>query len=277
MTLNSSSMARVARIWREVGDRVYVRRYRDYNVTIGLIVGDGDMLLVDTRASERQARELQAEVRFIGQGRLHVVNTHHHYDHVFGNFMFLPSDIWGHESCALHMREDSQIAQTTLAAAMPEIAQEYNEIRVTPPNKTFRDRAQLEIGGRRVELHHFGRGHTDNDVAVVVPDVNVIFAGDLVEEGGPPAFEDSYPMDWPGTLAGLLEAAHGLVVPGHGEVVTRSFVGDQLSDLAALAQLARQARFDGGFVSDAISLAPFPPDAARLGLMRAFAQLAGEL
>lgn len=277
MTLSSSSMARAARIWHEVADRVYVRRYRDFNVTIGLIVGDGDMLLVDTRASERQARELQAEVRFIGQGRLHVVNTHHHYDHVFGNFMFLPADIWGHERCALHMREDSQIALTALAAAMPEIAREYNEVRITPPNKTFRDRAQLEIGGRRVELHHFGRGHTDNDVAVLVPDVNVIFAGDLVEEGGPPAFEDSYPMDWPGTLAGLLEAAHGPVVPGHGDVVTRSFVQGQLSDLAALAQLARQARFDGSSVSDAISMAPFPPEAARVGLMRAFAQLAGEL
>ena len=277
MTFSSSSMARAARMWREVADRVYVRRYLDYNVTIGLIVGDDEMLLVDTRASERQARELQAEVRWMGQGRLHVVNTHHHYDHAFGNFVFLPADIWGQERCALRMREDSLITQTALAAAMPEIAQEYTETRITPPSKTFRERAELVIGGRTVELHHFGRGHTDNDVAVVVPDVHVIFAGDLVEQGGPPSFEDSYPMDWPGTLGRLLEVAHGPVVPGHGEVVTRSFVEGQLADLVALAQLARRVRFDGGSANDALPLSPFPATTARIALHRAFAQLAGEL
>jgi glyoxylase-like metal-dependent hydrolase (beta-lactamase superfamily II) len=264
-------------MWSEIADRVYVRRFVDYNVTIGLIVGDDDMLLVDTRASERQARELQSEVRWIGQGRLHVVNTHHHFDHAFGNFTFLPADIWAHERCALRLREDSQLTQTALGAAMPEIAQEYTETRITPPNKTFRVSAQLELGGRKVELHHFGRGHTDNDVVVVVPDVHAIFAGDLVEQGGPPSFEDSYPMDWPGTLGRLLEAAHGPVVPGHGEVVTRSFVEGQLADLAALAQLARRVRFDGGSVTDALPLSPFPPVAARHALIRAFAQLAGEL
>jgi len=122
-------------MWREVADRVYVRRYLDYNVNVGLIVGEGDMLLVDTRASERQARELQAEIRWIGQGRLHVVNTHHHYDHAFGQLRLRAARHMGHESCALRLREDSQIAQIALAAAMPEIAQEYIETRVTAPNR----------------------------------------------------------------------------------------------------------------------------------------------
>jgi hypothetical protein len=84
-------------------------------------------------------------------------------------------------------------------------------------------------------------------------------------------------MDWPGTLGRLLELAHGPVVPGHGEVVSRSFVEGQLADLAALAQLARRVRFDGGSVADALPLSPFPPVAARHALIRAFAQLAGEL
>ncbi len=277
MTFSSHSSSRAARMWREIADRVYVRRFLDYNGTVGLIVGDSDMLLVDTRASERQARELQSEVRRIGQGRLHVVNTHHHFDHAFGNFVFLPADIWGHERCAVRLREDGPTDLIDLAAAMPEVALEFTETRIAPPNKTLRDSAQLELGGRQIELHHFGRGHTDNDVVVVVPDVYAIFAGDLVEQGGPPSFEDSYPMDWPGTLGRLLEVAHGPVVPGHGEVVTRSFVEGQLADLAALAQLAQRIRFGGGSVADAVPLSPFPPEAAQHALIRAFAQLAGEL
>ncbi|MGD0019238.1 MAG: MBL fold metallo-hydrolase [Candidatus Limnocylindrales bacterium] len=268
---------RANRMWREIADRVFVRRYSDYNVTIGLVVGDRDSLVVDTRGSERQGRELMEEIRWLTSTRMRVVNTHHHYDHAFGNFAFVPSEIWGHERCATRLREDSRTAQFALAAAMPEVAAEYVETRITPPDKTFRESVELELGGRQVTLAHLGRGHTDNDVVVVVPDVHVVFAGDLIEQGGPPSFEDSYPMDWPGTLERVLEVAQGPVVPGHGEVVGRSFVEGQLADLSALAQLARRVRFDGGSVTDAMPLSPFPSRAARQALVRAFAQLAGEL
>jgi glyoxylase-like metal-dependent hydrolase (beta-lactamase superfamily II) len=83
--------------WREVADRVFVRRYSDFNVTIGLIVGEHDSLVVDTRGSERQGRELMDEIRWITRTPLRVVNTHHHFDHSFGNRVFVPAEIWGHE------------------------------------------------------------------------------------------------------------------------------------------------------------------------------------
>ncbi len=274
---SSASSARMSRQWREVADRVYVRRYIDFDVTVGLVVGDDAAVVVDTRASERQGRELASEIRWITNNRLIVANTHHHYDHSFGNAAFLPSEMWGHEQCAARLRSDSRTTQYALAAAMPEFAYEYTEMHVTAPTKTFRDRVELDLGDRKVELAHFGRGHTDNDVVVVVPDVHAVFAGDLVEQGGPPSFEDSYPMDWPGTLTRLLEVAQGPVIPGHGDIVSRSFIEGQLADLGALASLARRVRFEGGSANDALPLAPFPVSVARVALVRAFAQLAGEL
>jgi glyoxylase-like metal-dependent hydrolase (beta-lactamase superfamily II) len=271
------TVARAARMWREVADQVFVRRFVDFNVTVGLVVGDRDALVVDTRGSERQGRELAEEIRWITQCRLVVANTHYHYDHAYGNFAFMPADMWGHEQCAARLRSDSRTTQFALAAAMPELAAEFTDTHITPPNKTFRDGVTLELGGREVQLTHLGRGHTDNDILVVVPDVHAVFAGDLVEQGGPPSFEDSYPMDWPLTLERLLEVAHGPVIPGHGEVVSRAFVEGQLADLSALAQLARRVRFDGGSANDALPLSPFPATVARTALLRAFAQLAGEL
>jgi len=128
---------------------------------------------------------------------------------------------------------------------MPELAQEYVDTNVTPPTRTFRDRLALELGDRKVQMIHFGRGHTDNDIVVIVPDVHAVFAGDLVEQGGPPSFEDSYPLDWPGTLGRLLDVADGPIIPGHGEVVSKAFVEGQLADLSSLAELARRVRFDG--------------------------------
>ena len=263
--------------WREVADRVFVRRYSDFNVTIGLIVGEHDSLVVDTRGSERQGRELMDEIRWITRTPLRVVNTHHHFDHSFGNRVFVPAEIWGHERCATRLREDGRTAQFALAAEMPEVAPEYLETRLTPPDRTFRESVDLDLGDRPVRLSHFGRGHTDNDVVVVVPDVQVVFGGDLVEQGGPPSFEDSYLLDWPGTLGRVLDVVQGPVVPGHGEVMERSFVEAQLADLSALAELARRVRIDGGSVADALPLSPFPAPAAHQALLRAFAQLAGEL
>ena len=263
--------------WREVADGVFVRRYSDFNVMIGLIVGEHDSLVVDTRGSERQGRELMDEIRWITRTPLRVVNTHHHFDHSFGNRVFVPAEIWGHERCATRLREDGRAAQLALAAEMPEVAPEYLETRLTPPDRTFRESVDLDLGDRPVRLSHFGRGHTDNDVVVVVPDVQVVFGGDLVEQGGPPSFEDSYPLDWPGTLGRVLDVVQGPVVPGHGEVMERSFVEAQLADLSALAELARRVRIDGGSVADALPLSPFPAPAAHQALLRAFAQLAGEL
>jgi glyoxylase-like metal-dependent hydrolase (beta-lactamase superfamily II) len=269
--------ARAARMWHEVADQVFARRFVDFNVTVGLVIGDEAALVVDTRGSEQQGRELSNEIHWLTHNRLIVANTHHHYDHAFGNFAFLPAEIWAHEKCSARLRSDSRTTQLALAAAMPEVAQEYIDTHITPPVKTFRESVTIELGSRKVELTHYGRGHTDNDIVAVVPDVHVVFAGDLVEQGGPPSFEDSYPMDWPGTLGRLLDVANGPVVPGHGEVVSRAFVEGQLADLSALAQLARRVRFDGGSANDALPLSPFPATAARTALRRAFAQLAGEL
>ena len=75
----------------------------------------------------------------------------------------------------------------------------------------------------------------------------------------------------------------GFVGPHHADAIRRTgyvwtpLVEAQLADLSALAELARRIRFDGGSVTDALPLSPFPALAAHQALLRAFAQLAGEL
>jgi glyoxylase-like metal-dependent hydrolase (beta-lactamase superfamily II) len=96
----------------------------------------------------------------------------------------------------------------------------------------------FDLGDRRVEIAHLGRGHTDGDLLVVVPDADVVFAGDLLESAGPPSFgPDSVPDEWPATLDGLigLMTATTLAVPGHGEPVGREFVFEQRGRIAAQA------------------------------------------
>jgi glyoxylase-like metal-dependent hydrolase (beta-lactamase superfamily II) len=117
------------------------------------------------------------------------------------------------------------------------------------PDRLVDDAAVLDIGGREVVLRFLGRGHTDHDLVVEVEtggEANVVFAGDLVEEGAPPAFEDAFPAEWPATLGRLHALARGPVVPGHGAVVDAAFVGAQREELLAVVSALRRGRPDAG-------------------------------
>jgi glyoxylase-like metal-dependent hydrolase (beta-lactamase superfamily II) len=134
-----------------------------------------------------------------------------------------------------------------------------------PPERTVGDAgADLEVGGRRVELRFCGRGHTDHDLVVIVPDAGVVFAGDLVEEGGPPVYgTDAFPLEWPAALGRLLALAPPTVVPGHGDVVGHRFVAGQREELAAMAALCRRVAAGELPAGAAARAAPFPESVAR--------------
>ena len=58
--------AAVSTVWTEVGDRVFVRRYRFYDQDIVAVVGGGAALVVDTRSTLVQAREILDDLRELG-------------------------------------------------------------------------------------------------------------------------------------------------------------------------------------------------------------------
>src|SRR5215207_716718 len=214
--------------WAEVGDRVYVRRHESMDLNVTLLVGEGACLVVDTRASERQGAELAAAVRTVTPHPWVVVNTHFHFDHTFGNRSFRPGEIWGHRRVAEQLVADGERMRDAIAALHREhgsdMADEIAATRIDPPDQLVEDVATLSVGGRPVRLRHLGRGHTDNDLVLELPDAGLVVAGDLVEEGAPPQFASAFPLDWPGTLDALSGLVTGAVVPGHGAVVDRAYV-----------------------------------------------------
>jgi glyoxylase-like metal-dependent hydrolase (beta-lactamase superfamily II) len=268
-------------VWTEIGQRVFVRRYAFYDQNIGAILGDDGVLVVDTRISHRQADEILADLRGLTPLPVRaVVNTHGHNDHAFGNHRFRPAPIWGHERCARMIRETGADQIATVAAAIPELAADLAEVVLDPPDRTFDgefETLEFDAGGRRVELRFLGRGHTDNDIIVVVPDADVLFAGDLVEADAPPYFGDSYPTDWPRTVERMVDHVRGAVVPGHGTVGDRAFAVRSMTELRTIAELASLVHQGVLAIDDAVLRTPYPADAARQPLERALAQLAGKL
>jgi glyoxylase-like metal-dependent hydrolase (beta-lactamase superfamily II) len=272
--------ADVTTLWTEVGDRVFVRRYRFYDQDITAVLGGGAALIVDTRSTLVQAREILDDLRELGSPRVGiVVNTHGHGDHSFGNAAFRPAVIWGHERCVTMIRTTGEAQRASAAEEVPDIAADLAEVVLDPPDRTIIDRGVLDLDGREVLLTYLGRGHTDNDIVVTIPDADVLCAGDLVENGAPPWFGDGFPMDWPATAEALLGLVgdRTVVVPGHGAHADRAFVERSLSEIRAIADLALTVERGEASLDDAVAAAPYPEAAARESIERALAQLRGEL
>jgi glyoxylase-like metal-dependent hydrolase (beta-lactamase superfamily II) len=222
--------------WREVRSGVYVAVAAPESVNLGLIVGLQRALLVDTGSSPDQGRALRGALSAVTDKPLAaVVVTHWHYDHAFGLAAFGDIPRIAHESVHVRLRSTEASAEAERLGLDPTtLAQPDVEIAVA---------TAIDLGDRRVEIAHIGRGHTDGDLVVVVPDANLLFAGDLIESAGPPSFgPDSAPEEWPATLDGLigLMTANTVAIPGHGEPVGREFVFEQRGRIAAEAAAEAQ-------------------------------------
>ena len=268
----------------EVADRVFVLRYPVLDVNVTLIVGDEGALLVDTLSGAAQAGELAGLVRGITAARPAVVNTHHHFDHCFGNATLAADGagpFWAHQEAARVLREPDENARRELVAyyqeGRPELAAEIASAQIMAPTRIVHLGATLDVGGRRVELRHFGRGHTAGDLVALVPDADLVVAGDLVEEGAPPSFDDGYPLEWPDTVAALigLMSPDTVVVPGHGAPVGRAYVQTQHSQLSQLDWLIREGHADHGTAEALAERAPFDTDVALVAIRRGRAELSG--
>jgi glyoxylase-like metal-dependent hydrolase (beta-lactamase superfamily II) len=267
-------------VWLEVGDRVFTRRYRFFDQQIGAILTEAGPIVIDTRSTAGQAREILDELRALTPLAVAaVVNTHHHYDHAFGNAAFRPAPIWGHVRCAEFLRERAEAYRLEVAREeLPKLAQDVLATEIDPPDRTFGDDgADLDVGGRRLQLRYLGRGHTDDDVVIVVPDAAVLFAGDLVENGAPPYFGDGFPLDWPDTLRAARPLVTGAVVPGHGDVDDVTFLDRSIAEVAAVADLSRRVAAGELGLEEAIAAAPYRAETAREAIERGFAQARGEL
>ncbi len=232
----------------EVGDRVWVARHDWWDLNIAVVGGDRGLLVVDTHASEVAAREVVEGIGRLGARRVvGIVNTHEHFDHTFGNAAFRDVDpalpIHAHEVAAERTISAGERIQAEYARHPEnEHAAEVMATRIVSADHVLSAARSIDLGDRAVELSYHGRGHTGGDAIVHVPDAQVIVMGDLIEESAPPVYgADSFPLDWPATVAEIEPMLRGdtVVVPGHGAVVDRAFVRRQAENLTRVATTIR--------------------------------------
>lgn len=258
-----------ASAWDQVGAFSYRRRYAALDLNVGAIIGEDGVLVVDSRESAAAAEELTVDLATLTAKPVRwLVNTHWHWDHVWGNSKFPGTELWGHRRCREVLLTEGAQQRDTIAAADWVSDEDRESIRntvIVAPDNVVETSTTIDIGTAAVELRHFGLAHTDSDLAVIAGDV--VFAGDMLEEGAPPQFNDGYPLAWPETV-GLLRtytADVGQVIPGHGDVMDQTMVADQHALLHAIATWASQ--MCAGRSAESFDLDDGPLPAAQLSLV----------
>ena len=219
------------------------------------IVGDRDVLVVDTGTSPAAARAFQEDLKAITNKPVrYVVNTHFHYDHTDGNQVYAgKADIIAHEYVrtaiqsmdVLHTEPyqtsqltnvprriqdlQKQIAGESDAARKNALQQQLavaqqgweqlKEIKPTPPNVTYSTKKVIDLGGREVQLLFLGRGHTNGDTVVYLPRERIVSTGDLMESQV--AYMGNAQFgEWITTLDALKKMDFNTDLPGHGAPFT---------------------------------------------------------
>ncbi len=202
----------------------------------GAVVGRSGVVLVDTTSTEPRNRALLAAVAQ-RSGDLPVrtlVNTHHHGDHTFGNWLMPPgATIVAHRLC----REEVLRAGLVVTALFPDA--EYGGLQVVPPTLTFEDTLTLYVDDTVVELSFVGPAHTLGDVIAWLPRHGVVFTGDLVFHGAHPFLVEGCLANYPRALERVRDLGARVLVPGHGPLAGIGVIDDLLGYAEWLTALAQ--------------------------------------
>ncbi len=186
---------------------------------IGFIVGERCVAVVDSGGSPAQGRALKAAIKGMTKVPIcHVINTHAHPDHIYGNSAFKEPGVAfvGHRKLAQAM---AARAPYFLEKAGRDLGLVLKQEDFIAPSQIVESTLELDLGGRKLTLTAHGPAHTDNDLSVFDDKTRTLWLADLLFMGHLPVVDGSL-SGWLKELAKLTKIEAKLAIPGHGPVAS---------------------------------------------------------
>jgi cyclase len=209
----------------------------------GFLVSRDGVISVDATSTERRTRAyLDAIATVTDRPVRTLVNTHHHGDHTHGNYLFGGATIVGHERC-----REAMLGTPVPPPAGVWTDVDWGPLELAPPFLTYTDGVTLWSGDLRCEVRYVGTpAHTSNDSILHIPERSVVFAGDLLFNGGTPFALMGSVSGWIEVLETVLRPLGArTLVPGHGPVCGPGVIDDVLAYLRFVQRTAREAKAEG--------------------------------
>jgi glyoxylase-like metal-dependent hydrolase (beta-lactamase superfamily II) len=216
---------------------------------VGIIVGSGGTLVVDTGLGPRNGEAVLREVGKVSRSaRLYLVSTHFHPEHALGEQAFPPTaTLIRYRNQQKDIDEFGLSLADTFSKRSAVTRDLLADARFRRADVLFDREKDLDLGGVRVRILGRGPTHTRGDTLVFVEGERVLFAGDVVMNRTFLAFASPYSSvdAW---LASLDEAARlqpSRIVPSHGDMGDATLIGQQREYLSAVRTRARELKRQG--------------------------------
>lgn len=239
------------------------------NTTV--IIGSEKVLVVDACYFPSSAqKDLEQIKKWTDKPVAYLINTHGHLDHNNGNYVYSEAypgiAIISHPEAKKMISNDNKDGinsflnkyetlkkqtetgkdaegktidekemETTkqYVESRIEVYSQFKQIKLTPPNTDITNEMKIDLGDRKVEIKFLGKGNTEGDIVVYLPEEKIIAAGDLVVYPVPYAF-GSYPSEWVNTLQKIIDLDVKVIVPGHGLLIHNNEYLEQIISVVNL-------------------------------------------
>jgi cyclase len=195
----------------------------------GAYIGDNGILIIDSKMNKESVDQTIAEIKKLTDKPIkYLVNTHSDGDHVMGN-QYFPETVTfiAHENCRkefFHPKRDGSLS-------------EWNNPELAPfiPSITFREKMDIYLGSKKVELWYFGVGHTTGDVVVYFPEEKTAFIGDQIFMTRPQlihSYKGGNSFEHVKTLSKMLETIDAEnFCSGHSEMIDRQAIKQHIEQM----------------------------------------------
>jgi glyoxylase-like metal-dependent hydrolase (beta-lactamase superfamily II) len=198
----------------------------------GVYIGDNGVLVIDSKMTKESVDQTMAEIQKITDKPIkYLVNTHSDGDHIAGNSFFPESvTIIAHENCRkefFHPRRDGEPST-------------WNDPEQAPylPSLTYRNKMDIYLGEKKVELRYFGVGHTKGDTVVYFPEEKTAFLGDQIFMSRPQlihSYKGGNSFAHVKTLTKMLENIDAQkFCSGHSDPIDRNMVEHHIQEMISI-------------------------------------------
>ena len=232
----------------------------------GLVVGEGEALLIDTLWDLRYTQRMLDAMRSVVPEPIRcVVNTHADGDHFWGNELVAEADIVTSAASLAEM----QTTRPQSLVLFGKVGKAFSVLRLfgadkvghwfqgmvapydfagvthTPAKRTFTGEMTLPVGDRTVHLIEVGPAHTHGDLMVHVPDARLLYSADVLFIGSTPVMWAGPVENWLAALDRILWLDVDVIVPGHGPITDKRGV-QQVKDYWEYVAEQVRRRYDAG-------------------------------
>lgn len=219
--------------------------------THGIVVVDAGISTVLTDKYKKTIENVFHQNDFV-----YVINTHAHHDHIAGNGIFSKAKVVGHENfrndiserwtnpekSMINLRKIVEDYEKQLQQAIPNTGEwndiftqkiryisalwdAENHVSVKLPDITFSDSMKIELGDTNIEMIYFGKFHSNSDILIYVPEIRVLFIGDLFSKYGRPGISNSLITDeirWMQAIEWIKKRINNIetIIDGHGQILS---------------------------------------------------------